>query len=176
MAVAVFGAVSAEPSEKPAPAAGAAAPSAKPPKVMLLLLVLNLGATGFVVFKTLTAKPAAAAPHAGEHVEKPVTAEVTGPVMALDPFVVNLNEPGTARYVRVNIQIETSSPQAEAAVKKSLLLVRDVILSHLSGLRLADTLGAQAKEKLRLELLAKLGASIGSDKIRRIFFGEFVVQ
>jgi len=175
MAVAVLGAVSSEPTDKPASATAATIAKAKAPIPVLALLVLNLGASGFIVFRTLTAHPAAASPHV-EKAEEAPTSEVAGPVLALEPFVVNLNEPGAARYVRVNIQLECSSAQAQAAVQKSLLLVRDTILSHLSGMKLADTLGREAKERLRLELLAKIGSVIGTDKIRRIFFGEFVVQ
>jgi flagellar basal body-associated protein FliL len=173
--------VSNEP-EKPATPAAPAPSAAKTSKVVLLLLVLNLGASGFGVFRLMTATPAAEAAPAHEHgeeekkKEEPPSAAIVGPVLALDPFVVNLNEPASSRYMRVNIQLETSSPVAQEAVKKSILLVRDTILSHLSGLRLQDTLGAEAKERIRLELLAKLGAKIGSDKIRRILFQEFVIQ
>ncbi|HLL25760.1 MAG TPA: flagellar basal body-associated FliL family protein [Kofleriaceae bacterium] len=165
--------------EKPAPESKpSAAPAAKTSKVVLLLLVMNLGASGFVVFKTLTAKPAAAAAHK-EVVAKPappLTAEVTGPTFGLEPFVVNLDEPGQARYLRVNIQLELAKPDAKASVEKSLLLIRDTILSHLSGLKLADCLGAQAKEKLRGDLITKLTTALGEDKVRRMFFQEFVVQ
>lgn len=171
--------MSAEPEKPEAAPSPAAPPGPKPSKLMLLLLVMNLGASGFTVFHMLTAAPASAGPHAGGHAEKheeKVTAEIVGPVMALEPFVVNLNEPGPARYIRVNIQVETASPHAQAAIQKNLLVVRDTILSHLSGLHLADTLGSEAKEKLRTELLTKLAAVLGADKIRRVFFGEFVVQ
>lgn len=165
--------------DKPAAPPAPAAPAAKTSKLVLLLLVMNLGASGFGVFHMLTAEPAGAAtPHAEkkEAPKPPPTAEVTGPVISLEPFVVNLDEPGNARYLRVNLQLELSNDGAQPAIQKSLLLVRDTILSHLSGLHLADTLGAQAKEKLRTDLLAKLTAAVGPNKIRRVFFQEFVVQ
>jgi flagellar FliL protein len=160
-------------SDEPAPLTKAAEPAAKPSKAMLGLLVLNLGATGFVVFKLLTAQPAEAAPHAA-----PVagaSAEVTGPVVAFDPFVVNLDEPGTSRYLKVTLQMELM-PGAEEALTKSKELVRDTILSHLSGLHVRDTLGAEAKDRIRGDLLAKLTKLMGAEKLRRLFFQEFVVQ
>ncbi len=162
-------------SDEPAAAAKPAEPpAAKTSKAVLGLLVLNAAATGFVVFKLLTAQPAeaAAAPHAAPAV---TTSEVTGPVVDLDPFVVNLDEPGTSRYLKVSLQIEVM-PEGEAALSKSKQLVRDVILSHLSGLHVKDTLGADAKDKIRQELLAKVGKLIGPEKVRRIFFQDFVVQ
>jgi flagellar FliL protein len=142
-------------------------------KAVLGLLVLNIAATGFVAFKILTATPAAAAtPH---EAPPPATSEVTGPVIALDPFVVNLDEPGTARYLKVTLQLELLH-DAEATLTKSKELVRDAILGYLSGLHVKDTLGAEAKDKIRGELMTKLEKLIGPNKVRRMFFQEFVVQ
>src|SRR5262249_33325511 len=137
-------------------------------------MVVNLAASGFVVFKLLTAPPAEAA-HDSHAQHEPPTGEVTGPVAALDTFVVNLDEPGTARYLKITLQLELF-PHAEPALEKSKQLIRDTILSHLSGLHLKDTLGSEAKEKIRGELMANVSKLIGPDKIRRMFFQDFVVQ
>lgn len=155
----------AKPDEKPA---------AKSSKIVPLLLVLNLGASGFAVFKLVTASPAAAAEHHEE--SAPPTAKVTGPVVALEPFVVNLDEPKESRYVKVTIQVEVLDKEAEAALESSKQVVRDMILSHLSGLKLADTLGTAGKDKLRADLITKLETVVGEKKIRRLFFQEFMVQ
>jgi flagellar FliL protein len=159
------------PEVKPAetPAGG------KTSKIVLVLLVLNLGASGFSTFKlaTATAQPVAAAAH---EESKTSTSEVTGPVVALDPFVVNLDEPGQSRYVKVTLQVELGTKDDEHVLEKSKLAIRDMILSHLSGLKLADTLGAAAKDKLRTDLMAKLIPIVGEHTVRRMFFQEFVVQ
>jgi flagellar protein FliL len=161
-------------SDEPEPTKPPEAPAgAKPSKAMLGLMILNLAGTGFVAFKLLTAHPAAAA-GAPEHAPKP-TAEVAGPIIALEPFVVNLDEPGTSRYLKVTLQLELA-PKAEEVLAKSKELVRDTILSHLSGLRIKDTLGAEAKDRLRTDLVAKIGKLVGPDKVRRMFFQDFVVQ
>lgn len=150
-------------------------PSGKSSKIVPILLVLNLGASGFSTFKLATAKAAPAA--AAQHVESGATTnEITGPVVALDPFVVNLDEPGQSRYVKVTLQLELVSKDGEHALEKSKLAIRDMILSHLSGLKLADTLGAAAKDKLRTELMTKLVPIVGEHTVRRMFFQEFVVQ
>jgi flagellar FliL protein len=158
--------------------------AAKPPetptggktsKIVLALLVLNLGGTGFATFKMITAKPAEAA-HAPEP-PPPATSEVTGPISVFDPFVVNLDEPGTtSRYLKCNIQMELVNTEAEPAIEKSKQVIRDVILSHLSGLHVKDTLGADAKDHIRTDLIAKVEKVIGPNKVRRMFFQEFVVQ
>jgi len=160
----------APPEEKPA-----APPGPKPPKIVLILLVLNLGATGFTTFKMVTA-PAPQAEHQEKSEAEPAGPEVAGPVVQLDPYVVNLDEPGSSRYVKVTVQVELVKHEAEESIEKSKQLIRDMFLSHLSGLKLADCLGTAAKEKLREELLKKLTSVVGGGKVRRLFFSEFVVQ
>ncbi len=150
-------------------------PSGKSSKIIPILLVLNLGASGFSTFKLATATAAAPAAEHGES-SGPTTSEITGPVVALEPFVVNLDEPGQSRYVKVTLQVELVAKDDEHVLEKSKLAVRDMILSHLSGLKLADTLGTAAKDKLRTDLMTKLIPIIGEHHVRRMFFQEFVVQ
>jgi flagellar protein FliL len=169
-------------SEEAAPEAGEGAapkgkdkgPKAKAPMPVLLLLVLNLGATGFGVFKILNMSTAEAAKPVV--VEKASTKEVTGPVIPLDAFVVNLDEPGTSRYLKVTLQLELVDAKAEETLEKSKQVIRDEVLRHLSGLKLADTLGAKAKDTLRDSLTKIIEDIVGPNKIRRMFFQEFVVQ
>ncbi len=153
--------------EKPASA------KAKVSKAMLGLLVMNLGATGFVTFKIMTAQPAEAAAPAKP--AAPPTSEVSGPVVALEPFVVNLDEPGTSRYLKITLELELL-PEAENVITKSKQLIRDSILSYLSGLHVKDTLGTEAKDKIRADLMARIEKLIGAEKVRRMFFQEFVIQ
>lgn len=163
-------------SDEPVKPAAAAPPVAKTSKVVLILLVLNLGASGFGTFKAVTAKPAHAPAHEEDKHETNEKIEVTGPVIALDPFVVNLDEPGTSRYLKVTFQLELVKPEAAALIEKNKQVIRDAILSHLSGLKLADTLGARAKDRLRSDVMDKLIEIVGEHKVRRMFIQEFVVQ
>ncbi|MFT3694231.1 MAG: flagellar basal body-associated FliL family protein [Kofleriaceae bacterium] len=166
-----------------APAEGADGHGEKPKKkgggtspIVMALLVLNLGASGFGAFKIMTAKPAAAATATEEHHEEKSSKEITGPVVALDPFVVNLDEPGNARYLKMTAQLELVNAKDTEIIEKSKQVVRDEILSYLSGLHVKDTLGAEAKDHIREALLKKLEGAIGEHHVRRIFFQEFMVQ
>lgn len=160
-------------SEVPAKAAEAAVPrAAASGRLILALLVLNLGASVLAIFHLMTA-PAVAGPPAAPPL---VSSAVVGPVTGLEPFLVNLDEPGQARYLKATFQLELVGEQGEEALERSKQLVRDTILSHLSGLHLADTLGAEAKERIRADLLAKLEKLLGPGRVRRLFYQEFVVQ
>jgi flagellar FliL protein len=164
-------------SDEPVKPAAAPPTGAKTSKVVLILLVLNLGASGFGTFKAMTAKPAHAAAHEDKHEpEQKPTAEVTGPVIELDPFVVNLDEQGQSRYLKVTFQIELMKGASQALIDKNKQVIRDAILSYLSGLKLADTLGVPAKDKLRADVMKKLEEIVGEKQVRRMFFQEFVVQ
>ncbi len=155
--------------EKPKKAKGGTSP------IVMALLVLNLGASGFGAFKIMTAKPAAAATVEEHHEEKP-SKEITGPVIPLDPFVVNLDEPGNARYLKMTAQLELVNAKDTEVIEKSKEVIRDEILSYLSGLHVKDTLGATAKDAIREALVKKLDAVVGEHRVRRIFFQEFMVQ
>ncbi|MFN0249722.1 MAG: flagellar basal body-associated protein FliL [Kofleriaceae bacterium] len=163
-------------SDEPVKPAAAPPTGAKTSKVVLILLVLNLGASGFGTFKAITAKPAHAAAPAEKKHETNEKIEVTGPVIALDPFVVNLDEPGQSRYLKVTFQLELVKADAEVVIEKNKQVVRDSILSYLSGLKLADTLGVAAKDKMRTDVMKRLEEIVGDHKVRRMFIQEFVVQ
>jgi flagellar basal body-associated protein FliL len=170
--------------------------------VVLVFSLLNLGAAGFTVFKVMTLKiPAGGVAHAdGEHGEGAEGADhgeaaeghgegggaaghgeaasepFSGVTVPLDPFVVNLNESGSNRYLKATFEIEVRDQKAADAVTKAKSVVRDDILRYLSELRVADTLGATNKQRILDEVRDRLEAVVGKRKIERAFITEFVVQ
>jgi len=164
------------PEEAPAEAAKPKAKGGGTSPIVMALLVLNLGASGFGVFKMMTTPPAAAAGLAAEKKEEKPAKEITGPVVALEPFVVNLDEPGNARYLKMTVQVELVSEKDGETIEKSKQVIRDEVLSYLSGLHVKDTLGATAKDTIREELMKRIQTIVGEHKVRRMFFQEFMVQ
>jgi flagellar protein FliL len=152
-----------------------AAPKSKPPIVLIALLAINLGVSGFTLFKVM----GASAPHPvpAAHAEPgPPKREVIGPLVSLDPFVVNLDEPGSPRYLKVQLQMEMVNGGAVKVFEKNKTLIRDELLGYLSGLKVASTLGAENKNQIRSQLETKVSELIGTERVRRIIFNEFVVQ
>jgi len=147
---------------------------AKPKKgggavLTLVLLVLNLGATGFVAYKSL--KPA----HVVEAAPPPPKDE-TGVVVPLDAFVVNLNEPGSSRYLKATFELELAGKAAVEELDHQKRAVRDEILRYLSGLSVEDTQGEAAKTKIQDNITSRVDKVLGGAKVKRVFFTEFVVQ
>ncbi len=151
-------------------------PAPKPPMVVVALLALNLLLTGAGLFLAFTRGRAA---HAATPPAEPTASpprEVTGPLVTLDPFVVNLDEPGASRYLKVQLQVEVTNPAAAKVFEKSKQLIRDDLLSYLSSLKVAATQGAASKDQIRAHLQTAIGEVIGADRVRRVVFIEFVVQ
>jgi flagellar FliL protein len=149
---------------------------AKPKKGMgaaltLVLLILNLGGTGFVAYKSL--KP----PHTVMEAAAPVEhKDEAGIVVPLDAFVVNLNEPGSSRYLKATFEIELPGKAAVDELEHQKRGVRDEILRYLSGLTIEDTQGEPAKTKIQENITTRVNKVLGKAKVTRVFFTEFVIQ
>ena len=165
------------------------------PLVAALFGVLNLGATGFIATQVLALKggggggsmsveghAAASEGHGGggehgggggEHGPPAVGL----PMMAVDSFVVNLNEPGQSRYLKIGFEFELASTSALETLTASKRVMRDEVLRYLSSLTVGDTLGTEAKEKIAAEILVRVNRMLGGGHLaQRIYYTEFVVQ
>jgi len=148
-----------------------------PKKRVILLLILvmvfaGLAGGGFVVYQKLVA--AQAPPEAPP---APPPPKVTmGPVYPLDPFLVNLADPGRPRFLKVVLQLELDSdavtPELDALKPK----VRDSLLTLLSSKGSADMATVADKERLRNEVLHRLNAFLSAGRVVEVYFTEFVVQ
>ncbi len=147
----------------------------RPPKVILGLLAGNLAVSAFILFKVMGAQPHVTPAHAAE-IQEGVRKEVVGPLIALDPFVVNLDEQGTPRYLKLTVQVEVKDGGVARTLDKNKTLVRDALLGHLSGLKVSETLGAESKDRIRAEMEERVSEIVGEGGVRRIVFEEFVVQ
>jgi flagellar FliL protein len=216
-----------------AAAAAGAAPAAKGSKLVLvvaLLSVMNVGATGFVAYRSMVAPAAAAAatpaaakdghapkeghaeaggeheaapaPEGGEHGSAPAEeggehgekaegehgekaegaaprklhAAGAGPVVNLDPFLVNLNEEDSTRYLKTTLELELANDYFADGLNRSKSAVRDEVFRYLSNLAVADTLGEVQKTKIRDGIADRIDKVLGRGSVRNIYFTDFVVQ
>ncbi|HYU15106.1 MAG TPA: flagellar basal body-associated FliL family protein [Candidatus Acidoferrum sp.] len=171
-----------QPEAQPKPAAP---PGPKTSKLLPLLLLVNLGGTGYGVYQGMQLAGAvhAVASAGGEHGEKDKDKDKekagneVGPVTPLDPFIVNLNEPEAGRYLKASFELEVAGPEVIAQLEKLKRPVRDELLRYLSSLSVADTAGEAGKAKIQKEVVARIDQLVGGgNKVRRLFFVEFVVQ
>ena len=142
----------------------------KPSKLPLLFGLLNLLATGGVgALVFTTAGSGAAQEEAVDTSEPPIPIE-------MQPFVVNLNEPKSSRYLKVTIELEVHGEERQAAFETKKRAIRSELLRYLSNLTVEDTMGADKKKAINEALLAQVEEHLGKDTIAGLYLTEFVVQ
>lgn len=140
--------------------------------LMIVLLVL-VGGGGFYAYQTFFAAPID--PNSVE--APPPEPKITmGPVYPLDPFLVNLADPGRPRFLKVVLELEldqeTVRPELDALQPK----VRDSLLTLLSSKASEDLSTVADKERLRNEIIHRLNAFLASGRVAEVYFTQFVVQ
>jgi flagellar protein FliL len=140
---------------------------------LLLVAVLGMAAAGaagaYYYFYYLNQ------PHA------PVALAPTAPIfVALEPFTVNLQPGGRARFLHVGVTLKVADAKTQALVVQYLPEVRSRVLTVLSN-RQGDALVAAAdKAQLALDLMAALNlpfaANMAPQKIASVMFTAFMLQ
>lgn len=146
----------------------AGAPKAsKLPMLLSLVNILVTGAVGYLVFSN-----AGPAPEETEVIDPslPPTA------VPLDPFVVNLNEPKSSRYLKATIEVEVHGEERVALLESKKRAIRADLLRYLSGLTVDDTTGEEKKLKIRDELIARVEKQTGANTLAGLYLTEFVIQ
>ena len=138
---------------------------------LLLVLLAGMVGGGFVAYRKFfpTQPPPEEAP--------PPTPKVAmGPVYPLDPFLVNLADPGRPRFLKVVVQLELDGSAVSAELDALKPKVRDALLTLLSSKGSADLITVADKERLRNEILHRLNAFLSAGRVIEVYFTEFVVQ
>ncbi|MGH9573446.1 MAG: flagellar basal body-associated FliL family protein [Candidatus Acidiferrales bacterium] len=118
--------------------------------------------------RSSTSKPSATVP----------TTEVNS-VLALDSFVVNLQDPSGSGYLRVSIDLGLAAPAKEDDKDKQAAdvpRVRDTILGVLGSQSVDALLTPGGKTKLKGDLLKAINASVPELQCTEVYFTEFLVQ
>lgn len=141
--------------------------ASKLPMLLSLVNILVTGAVGYLVFS-----------NAGPAPEEPEVIDPSIPPTAvpLDPFVVNLNEPKSSRYLKATIEVEVHGEERVALLEQKKRAIRADLLRYLSGLTVEDTTGEEKKLKIRDELIARVEKQTGANTLAGLYLTEFVIQ
>ncbi|MFY9486638.1 MAG: flagellar basal body-associated FliL family protein [Bacillota bacterium] len=107
--------------------------------------------------------------------EKPLVTEI-GPIVTLDPFVVNLAGSRGERYLKTTLSLELRSESAVKAVEPLNASMRDAIIGILCSQTLDDLETAGAKQALKTQIVNKLNEVIGSPIVLNVYYQDFVMQ
>lgn len=152
------------------PEEGATAKKKKSPLIIIVAVnvVLIGGAAAFLLLRGGGGDPAA---------DQAAAAEELGKLVPIDSFIVNLNEPRSTRYLKVTFTVELADESMEETLRERKDVVRDRVLTSLSGLSIDDVRGSETKQTIREMLIARINEGVGaSDAVKNVLFTEFVVQ
>lgn len=165
-----------------------------------VVLLIVLGGGGFLAFKAFSSDRGKAAepekakephkaekgkePHKTEKSKEPPKSEKAhspansgmGPVYAMDPFLVNLADPGRSRFLKVVLSVETDAEAVSGELDGLKPKVRDSLLTLLSSKTVDGLVSVADKERLRNEIIHRLNAFLSTGKVVEVYFTEFVVQ
>lgn len=161
--------------------------------ILVLIVVLIGGAVSFWWFQLrepvapvfsngTTAQPAGAlAEGAGVSAGSASAAATDIPratvnLVALPTVMVNLSDAAGDRYLTVGMEVEVSSPEAIQEIQRQNAKIRDSIIILLSSKTYADLASAEGKMQLKNEVAARLNQILGTPRVVRIYFTQFVVQ
>jgi len=109
-----------------------------------------------------------------------------GPIVILDPFVVNLNEPGRARYLKLSLELELNSqpnalpnapmPPINDELEQRKPQIRHTLITYLSSLRVQDTKGPAAKLEICEDIRRRINNLVKTGAIKNVYLTDFVVK
>jgi len=152
-------------------------PATKGGKSKLLLIAIGalvvLGGGGAAAFYVMRA------PAQPGHTA-PVVEQVSEPgLLSLEPFTVNLADPGGSRFLRLSVRLVVGSPEeAEKAQKNSVLLVRvrSSILELLAQQTADSLVTPEGKTALKAAIAEHVKTILEGTKVTDVLFSDFVVQ
>lgn len=140
--------------------------------LFLALLALVLCAGGGLAYLLLSDEPETSG--AADQAKSPPPA--VRAVMPLEPFLVNLADQESRRYLKLKVELEVESEKSVKELEKSVPRIRDVLILLLSSKAYGEIATQEGKSKLKEEILKRLAAVPGGKKVKNVFFTEFVAQ
>lgn len=102
--------------------------------------------------------------------------EAIGPVVDLEPFVLNLADRDQLRYLKVSIKLQLDRPEAETDFTTRLPAIRDALLVLLTSKESRALRTIDGKMLVRDEIGGRVNSIMKRGKIRQVFFTEFIIQ
>ncbi len=99
----------------------------------------------------------------------------TGLVLSLPPITVNLAEPGGRRYLKLGLEVEVNSDIGNQ-LRENNARIRDAIIMLLAGKTYGDISSPDGKVLLKAEIAARINQILGSQRVVRVYFTDFVVD
>ncbi|MBI5827935.1 MAG: flagellar basal body-associated FliL family protein [Deltaproteobacteria bacterium] len=169
-----------------------AAPAKSNKKILIIAIaavaVLGVGAGAFFFLKgkpasTSTAEtPKAEAAAEGSHGSPAEAKGARGEakkggasdLIALDPFIVNLQDNSGTRYLKLTLSLEVEGSHDE--INAQTVRIRDSLIVLLSSKSYSDIGTVEGKYQMRDEIVARVNQFLTKSKIKSVYFSDMVIQ
>ena len=149
----------------------------KPLLLIVIAVVVVLAVAGGAAFFMLGGKDEAGG-HAAKKTEAKKGEEAAPTLMkALEqPFVVNLADTDSSRYLKIKVELELENEFVLAEVEQKLPQVNDEIIMLLSSKTFEEVSTVGGKQVLKKQLMTNINAKLKEGRVMNVYFTEFVVQ
>jgi flagellar FliL protein len=97
-------------------------------------------------------------------------------MLALDPFVVNLSDQNSNKFLKVSLQFELSSQAVMESAKAKTPQIRDAIINLLTSKTSDSLMSAEGKLQLKDEINMMANQILGNNTVKNVYLTEFVMQ
>ncbi len=143
--------------------------------VGIAALALGAGATYFLVGGSQESSAEEAA-QAEESEPEAAPVPFSERVVALEPFVVNIEADPYPRFLKVRVELEVEKPEQEAILDERLAQIRDALIVLITSKRISDVTDFEGKALLKQEILDRVNGLLEEPFVRSVLFTEFVIQ
>ncbi len=151
-------------------------------KLLIILVVVVLGgAVGAMKFLGIGPFKKAEAP-ATEEVQKkeekqpPKPKVEVGPMVTMEPIIVNLADPSGRRYVKVTMTFELDSDAVKKEFEERLPQIKDLLITLLRSKTSAELNDPGGIFRLKEEIVSRINTLLVTGKVKRVYFTDFVIQ
>jgi len=99
-----------------------------------------------------------------------------GPIVELDPFVLNLADREELRYLKISIKLELDRPEEQTDYPAKVPAIRDALLVLLSSKDSQLLRTTNGKRRVREEILSRANGVMNKGEVSHVFFTDFVIQ
>ena len=140
---------------------------------LLALLVIGGGGTAYYM---MAGDSGATKGKSSEAHTEEADMETIGPVIDLDPFILNLADRDQSRYLKVSIKLQLDRPEGETDFEDKLPAIRDALLVLLTSKEARGLRTVEGKMLVREEIGGRINSIMKRGKVRQIFFTDFIIQ
>ena len=102
--------------------------------------------------------------------------EDPGPIMELEPFLLNLADRDELRFLKVSIKLELDRPEENTDFQNKVPAIRDALLVLLSSKESQILRTVNGKRRVREEIMTRVNGVMNKGKVSNVFFTDFIIQ